>query len=268
MQDTVKVQPGYYTIVSNDVLKDPALSARAKGLYAYLISNQDDFIIYKTEVVKHFKEGRDAIYKAFDELISSGWIISTHKRSGGRFGGYDYQVVRDKLRNCSPQPEKPQPEKPQPEKPAPVNPSLINNNSNKYQKESVTTKRGAALSVELPDYIDQKAFKEYLAWRKSQKLSNSQRVITRLVNKLKDYEASNAGDAQAALDNAITKGWKDLYRPDKHKKPPRSSESLYERNLAAMEEISQEARKTPQNAFNSPFVDDLEAWGKGVTIDG
>ena len=145
MSESISVQQSYYTIVSNDVLKDPSLSARAKGLYAYLLSNREGFVIYKKEVVKHFKEGRDAIYKAFDELVDAGWIAVEYKRDKGKFGGSDYTVIRDKLRGA-PQPEKPDTVSSDTEKPDTDNPSLINNNSNKYQNESLTTKNTVSQS--------------------------------------------------------------------------------------------------------------------------
>lgn len=142
MNESISVQKPPYTIVPDGALKDPNLSARAKGVYAYLLSNQESFIIYKKEIVNRFKEGRDAIYKAFDELIEAGWIVATYKRDKGKFGGSDYKVVSHESL-CKPQPEKPDTVNPDTEKPDTVNPSLINNNSNKYQIESLTKKKKA-----------------------------------------------------------------------------------------------------------------------------
>jgi len=55
-------------------------------------------------------------------------------------------------------------------------------------------------------------FLEYLALRKKLKLSNSQTVVTRLLNKL--YEYSNKGHPMDdVIANALTGSWKDFYEP-------------------------------------------------------
>lgn len=275
MEDTIKVQGHHFTIVPNEALKDSSLSARAKGLYAYLLSNQEDFIIYKKEVVKHFKEGRDAIYKAFDELIERGWIIAKYKRDKGKFGGSEYIVVRDKLRMSVPQPEKPDTVNPAPEKPDTENPSLINNNSNKQQIESVTTK-SKAVAVERPSFIDQELWDEYLATRKRVKASNSPRALNTLVNKLKKIEEDAPGEGLLALENANEAGWKSVYPPDnnqqspiKQRRPFPRSESREERNRQIFEQVEQEEKERAQRVTQTPLNDPFNAgFGVGVTIDG
>jgi hypothetical protein len=129
MSNEIEIQEEYFTVVRNDVLKDKTLSARAKGVYCYLISNAKSFKIYKTELHNHFSEGRDAIIKAFNELVSAGWIVEKKgRKEKGRFTSPDYYVYRYKEGKGSPVPENPKPEKPKP-----VNQELISINSNKYQ---------------------------------------------------------------------------------------------------------------------------------------
>ena len=57
-----------------------------------------------------------------------------------------------------------------------------------------------------------KLMNEYLKFRKFKKLSNSDIVIKRLINKLKDFY--NKGyKPQDIIMNALTNGWKDFYEP-------------------------------------------------------
>lgn len=82
-----------YSVIYNECFQNPALSARAKGIFAYLMTLPDDWKIYKQELGKHFKEGRDAINTAFDELEKAGYITKTPERGKqGRLDGWDYTV--------------------------------------------------------------------------------------------------------------------------------------------------------------------------------
>lgn len=84
----------YFTIVDNKLAKDPNLSWKAKGLYLYLVSNSKSFKIYKTEVVKHAKDGKESTRTAWKELEDAGWIVSTKiKGDDGRFAGWSHKVM-------------------------------------------------------------------------------------------------------------------------------------------------------------------------------
>ena len=83
-----------YSVIHNECFRDDTLSARAKGIFAYLMSLPDDWKIYKTELHTHFAEGRDAINKAFGELMDRGYITKKPSRSddGKVLNGWDYTV--------------------------------------------------------------------------------------------------------------------------------------------------------------------------------
>jgi len=57
-----------------------------------------------------------------------------------------------------------------------------------------------------------KLFIEYIEFRQSKKLSNSDTVINRLVNKLNDF-ATRGHIAEDIINNALVAGWKDFYEP-------------------------------------------------------
>ena len=93
----VKEHTSRFTIISNEVIQNDEISARAKGLHAYLISLPDDWKIFKSELVRHFTEGRDALNSAFNELEQSGYIVKNKKRnSDGQFAGYQYRVYESR----------------------------------------------------------------------------------------------------------------------------------------------------------------------------
>ena len=82
-----------YTEISRKIFQNDDLSARAKGIYAYIISLPDDYKLYKSDLVKHFSEGRDAINNAFKQLEKFGYIKKTAKRlENGRMDGWDYEL--------------------------------------------------------------------------------------------------------------------------------------------------------------------------------
>jgi hypothetical protein len=116
-----------YTIIPNEVLQDPNISARAKGLLCYILSLPSNWVIYKGELHKHFKEGRDAIANAFTELVDNGYILGTQLLQGedGKFRGYNYIVYPVA------QQKQPLTEKPITVKPITVNPQLQTKHSTK-----------------------------------------------------------------------------------------------------------------------------------------
>lgn len=101
-----------FTTVYNDVIRDERLSLRARGLLIYLISLPDDWVIHKSYLDKQIfpdvdrvdengvrlkgekREGRDAVFSAFDELVFWGYILVVKKinANNGRLEGFDYVV--------------------------------------------------------------------------------------------------------------------------------------------------------------------------------
>lgn len=81
-----------FTIILNEVLQRNDISARAKGIYAYLMSLPDDWEIHKNELFQHFSEGRDALNHAFKELIEAGYIKAEKQITQGKFSGCKYTI--------------------------------------------------------------------------------------------------------------------------------------------------------------------------------
>lgn len=96
-----KKDPGY-TQIPNEVLQRSDMSMKSKGLLCYLLSLPNDWVLYKTELHSHFKDGKDAINSSFEELVSHGYIVSEElPREAGKFVGFNYTVSDFPQRNRS-----------------------------------------------------------------------------------------------------------------------------------------------------------------------
>jgi len=104
-----------FSIMSNECFRNPEISARAKGLYAYIMTLPTDWKLYKTHLHKQFREGRDAINAAFAELEKRGYIHKDYLRDEeGKMIGCDFTVYEHsrltgnpKLSDGNPVTEKP-----------------------------------------------------------------------------------------------------------------------------------------------------------------
>lgn len=101
-----------FSMFFNSVLRDDRLSLRARGLLVYLVSLPYDWIVQKAtldelifpDVIRvddkgvrvqgEKREGRDAIFSAFDELIKFKYVEVEKKvnAENGRIEGFNYSV--------------------------------------------------------------------------------------------------------------------------------------------------------------------------------
>ena len=122
-----------WTTVDNVWVKDPTLSAKAKGILIYILSLPDDWDIYIKELVTHFFDGTDGIKSGLVELKQKGYIEVVAKRAkNGKITTWDYYIF-----------ENPQTEALQVEKPLVVDPTLLST------KEKLNTKK---TNVDLANY--------------------------------------------------------------------------------------------------------------------
>lgn len=117
-----------YTVMNNTCLQDPNMSMKAKGLYAYLMSLPEDWVLHQTELKRHFKDGRDSIRTAVNELIENGYVTKVDTRNElGQIVDCTYTVYEEPRKSA----ENPATEKPITENPTSVNPSIQSTNINK-----------------------------------------------------------------------------------------------------------------------------------------
>ena len=80
-----------YGIVPNELLNDPNISLKAKGLFAYLQSKPDGWSFSREKISRQTKDGRDSISSALQELEENGYLQRIQVRNqNGIFTGYDY----------------------------------------------------------------------------------------------------------------------------------------------------------------------------------
>lgn len=112
-----------YTVMNNACLQDPTMSLKAKGLYAYLMSLPEDWVLHQTELKRHFKDGRDSIRTAIYELIEKGYVTKVDTRNElGQIVDCTYTVYETPNGVA---------EKPIAENPTSVNPPIQSTNVNK-----------------------------------------------------------------------------------------------------------------------------------------
>lgn len=76
-----------FTCIDNGILRTNGMSSRAKALYCVICSLPADWVIRKSQMPSYFKEGRDYVFAAFDELEELGYIQRDDSRQeNGRFG--------------------------------------------------------------------------------------------------------------------------------------------------------------------------------------
>lgn len=91
MPKVKKVRTRGFTQVDNRVIGDKRMSLKALGLFAYMWSKPDDWEFYVLAISKDFKDGRDSIRSAINELISLGYVKRTRKhKKNGQLASYDY----------------------------------------------------------------------------------------------------------------------------------------------------------------------------------
>lgn len=121
-----------FTMVDNTYIRDEKLSLKAKGLFTFLLHLPEDWIIYMDELPRHFKDGRDAVRKAVQELVDNGYIKRSQKKvAGGRFGSAEYSIIekpKSRVAQDTPWTAFPSTENPTSVNPWTDNPTLLSTN--------------------------------------------------------------------------------------------------------------------------------------------
>lgn len=132
-----------YTVINNTVLRDDRLSYKAKGLMCYMLSLPDDWVIYKTELVHHAKDGIDSVTSAINELKKFGYLVYKRLRNAdGTLGDAQYTIIEnpfEKMVSSNKTVEslvnkgvEPKTDFPILDNPIQENPALLNTNNTKY----------------------------------------------------------------------------------------------------------------------------------------
>lgn len=137
-----------FVMMDKGFLQNPELSAKAKGVLAYILSLPDDWVIYQKELLRHFKDGRVSIETALDELETHGYLTKERTRDEkGRLGHYDITIHEIPLQCRFSTVENLQ-QKNYSRKPAPTNNDLTKNNLTKNDSTNTTTGSSQKIIVE------------------------------------------------------------------------------------------------------------------------
>jgi hypothetical protein len=118
-----------FTVMSNYHLRSEKLSWKAKGVFSYLLSLPDDWVIYLSELKKHATDGRDSLRTAIKELEENGFISKKRiKDELNRFCGYRYTIHETPIKTSSTA-DFPYTDFPSTAFPSTENPTLLNTNS-------------------------------------------------------------------------------------------------------------------------------------------
>lgn len=80
-----------FTIVSNAWLRDPTLSAKAKGLLCYIASHREGYGLTFAQMCREMADGEVALRSGLVELEKSGHLVRTRIREeSGRLGSFEW----------------------------------------------------------------------------------------------------------------------------------------------------------------------------------
>lgn len=85
--------------IHNEILCNPNISAKAKGIFVYIMSLPDDSKILLSELPKHFSDKRDSLTAGFNELVKNGYAIKEkYNKTDGSMGWFIqvYETAKSK----------------------------------------------------------------------------------------------------------------------------------------------------------------------------
>lgn len=84
-----------FTVMSNRWIRDTSLSAKAKGIFAYLLTLPDNWDLHITELLTHFTNGEKSIRNGIRELTKKGYIHCVVLRKDNKISGNEYFLIQD-----------------------------------------------------------------------------------------------------------------------------------------------------------------------------
>ena len=78
----VKRRPSSFVTMDKGFLENAALSWKAKGILAYLLSKPDNWKVVVGDVIKHATDGKAAVYNGLAELSRHGYYEKIPIRDG------------------------------------------------------------------------------------------------------------------------------------------------------------------------------------------
>jgi len=86
-----------FVMTPHHLFCNSTITSEAKSLWVVLESKPDGWKFFWSEILKHFKEGRDQMIRAMGELEKLGYIKKKRAKKGNLYSGMDIQVFYDPL---------------------------------------------------------------------------------------------------------------------------------------------------------------------------
>lgn len=203
-----------YTMLPVDTVQE-VTDVVALGMWAYLQSQPEDWIVRQGQICAHFHIGRDKCRNAVKALKDVGlWTEEVEQGEGGKIIGriatIHYEPVPLKTRRTvTTLLKNRRTEKPSAGKPPPT-------------KEEVIQKKKKN-KIDRPDFISKKVWDAWLAFRKERGWPMTLTSARLLVEKLERARAAGATptELEDEINNAIERGWRTIYPQALKVKPAR-----------------------------------------------
>ena len=84
----------HYSLIPNDLARDPAISLQAKGLYLYLRSHREGWSMSTERIGEALGITRKTVSKYVQELEQAGYLLREQSRpDSGEFGAMEYLIL-------------------------------------------------------------------------------------------------------------------------------------------------------------------------------
>ena len=117
----------HFSIIANEIVRNPKLSYKARGILIELLSRPDNWAVSAESLARAGVDGRDSILSGLNELRNLGYIVTSKRRKeNGQFETfstvYDTPQITPKAENPTSVPESDKPESGNPytENPTPL----------------------------------------------------------------------------------------------------------------------------------------------------
>jgi hypothetical protein len=87
---------GNFTILNNQLINNPNLSFKAKGIFLYFFSKPQGWDVRVDYTASIMQDGETAIYSGLKELETQGYLIRQRFYQNGRVAGMEYHFADDK----------------------------------------------------------------------------------------------------------------------------------------------------------------------------
>ena len=206
----IKIQR-FFGAVPNELLNNPDISFKAKGLYAYLNSKPDNWDFSVESIAAQVKEGIDSVRAGIHELEKFGYLIRIKYQNEKGYWEVDYMLFES------------------PSQEDPYHGKTNEGEHPKQYKKEVTKKecieKKEEINTGMQDFGDwSEAMRVWIQYRKSiRKPLKTQRGINSCLNDLKKVCKNDAVAAMLVVEYCMNKEWQGIYAPKEPLTGPTSS---------------------------------------------